>query len=262
MFYKREGFPEESEIVVCTVKKILHDSVFVILDEFKDKEGIVHISEIAPGRIRTIREYVTEGKKILCFVLRINKERNHIELSLRRVTSSQRIKKNQELQLEQKCEKILEILGKNFNLSLKEVYDKIGFKILEKYGLLNPFFKEVSSGNEHLVNSFISDNKIANKFTELIRSTLKPPEVKVSKQISIKCNASDGIEIIRSSLLKVIEYSKKNKFNLDILYVGAPRYRLTITSNEYKKAESFMSDLLNFLAKELKSNNAEIDIPK
>ena len=55
MFYKREGFPHEEEITLCTVKKILHNSVFASLDEYKDREGIIHISEIAPGRIRTIR---------------------------------------------------------------------------------------------------------------------------------------------------------------------------------------------------------------
>ncbi len=58
----KKTFPDEKEIVVCTVKKILRDSIFATLDAYEGKEGMIHISEIAPGRIRNIRDYVKEGK--------------------------------------------------------------------------------------------------------------------------------------------------------------------------------------------------------
>ena len=50
MLYRREGFPDEGEIVLCTVTKINPNSVFVNVDDY-DKGGMVHISEISPGRI-------------------------------------------------------------------------------------------------------------------------------------------------------------------------------------------------------------------
>jgi len=50
MLYRREGFPDEGEIVLCTVTKINPNSVFVHVDDY-DKGGMVHISEISPGRI-------------------------------------------------------------------------------------------------------------------------------------------------------------------------------------------------------------------
>ena len=102
MFYQKKGIPEENEIVICTVKKILPHGVFVGLDEYKDKEGLIHISEISPGRVRNIRDFVKEGKRIVCKILKINLERNHIDLSLRRVTQSQRINKNTSYKQEQK----------------------------------------------------------------------------------------------------------------------------------------------------------------
>ena len=73
MFYKKQGIPEENEIVICTVKKILPHGVFVSIDEYKDKEGLIHISEISPGRVRNIRDFVEEGKKIVC---KIHNEKN------------------------------------------------------------------------------------------------------------------------------------------------------------------------------------------
>ena len=91
MFYKKKGLPEVNDVVICTVKKVLPNSVFVEMDEY-GKEGMVHISEVSPGRIRNIRDFVVEGKKIICKVLRINQERGHVDLSLRRVNVSQKMK--------------------------------------------------------------------------------------------------------------------------------------------------------------------------
>ena len=50
----------------------------------KDLERSRILSEIAPGRIRNLREYVVTKKRIICKILRISGER--IYLSLRRVT--------------------------------------------------------------------------------------------------------------------------------------------------------------------------------
>ena len=58
MFYKKNGLPNPNDFVICTVKNILHHSVFVNLDEYNNLEGLVHISEIAPGRIRNIRDFL------------------------------------------------------------------------------------------------------------------------------------------------------------------------------------------------------------
>jgi len=52
MLYQRKGIPEENEIVLCKVTKIYPNSVFVDLLEYA-KPGMVHISEVSPGRIRT-----------------------------------------------------------------------------------------------------------------------------------------------------------------------------------------------------------------
>ena len=93
MLHKKKGFPNEGDILFCTITKVQYNSVFVTLDEYENKSGMIHISEISPGRIRNIRDYVKEGKVIICKVLRVKKDRGHIDLSLRRVNESQRREK-------------------------------------------------------------------------------------------------------------------------------------------------------------------------
>ncbi|TAL53018.1 MAG: S1 RNA-binding domain-containing protein, partial [Nanoarchaeota archaeon] len=89
MLLQKKGFPPESELVLCTVTNVQGHSVFVKIEDY-GISGMIHISEVAPGRIRNIRDYVKEGKLIVCKVLRVNKERGHVDLSLRRVTESQK----------------------------------------------------------------------------------------------------------------------------------------------------------------------------
>jgi translation initiation factor 2 subunit 1 len=79
MLYKKTGLPEESELVLCTVTKVLPNSVFVTLDEY-GIDGLIHISEVSPGRIRNIRDFVKEGKKVVCKILRINVERGQVDV--------------------------------------------------------------------------------------------------------------------------------------------------------------------------------------
>src|SRR3989344_566394 len=139
MNYKKKGTPEVGELILCTVKKILPHSVFVSIDEYENKEGMIHISEIAPGRIRNLRDFVKEDKRIVCKVLDINRVTNNIDLSLRRVPSTEMVQKLTNYKQEEKAEKLLVTLGKRFNKDLKQMYELVGARAIEKHGSLYAF---------------------------------------------------------------------------------------------------------------------------
>ena len=172
MLYKKEGLPEENEIVICTIKKILPNSVFVDLDEYKNREGLIHISEISPGRIRNIRDFVKEGKKIVCKVLRIDRTKGNIDLSLRRVAQSQKINKNNEYKQEIRSEKILEAVAKQNDLTLEEMYNKVGYKLIEEYGTLNVCFEELSK-NQEILKQLKLDKKLEKDIITIVKEKIK-----------------------------------------------------------------------------------------
>lgn len=249
MFYKKKGLPEEGEYVLCTVKKILYHSVFVSLDEYDRKEGMVHISEVSPGRIRNLRDYVKEGKKIVCKVLRVRHERGQVDLSLRRVSVAMRKKKNTEIKQEQKAEKIMEIVAKKLGVDIKSLYEDFGNKVWEEYGGLHPFFQEVISGEASL-EDFVPQ-KYANSLGEVIKEKIKPQTVEIEKYLELKSEASDGVEAIKGALKEAEELAKKNKYDVKISYVSAPRYKVRVTAPDYKSAEKAMEEVtlaaINFI---------------
>ncbi len=254
MFYKKKDLPEEGELVVCTVKKVLSHSVFVALDEYEDAEGMIYISEISPGRIRNIRDYVKEGKKIVTKVLKVN-DKHHIDLSLRRVSTGLKIKKSKEYKQEIKAEKLLELIGKTNKMSIEDMYKEVGYKAIDEYGSLTEFFNEVLK-DEKIVKKLDIKDKIAKDLVKNIKEKMKIPEVRISGDLIIKSYDTNGVNIIKKALTESV------KEGITISYVTAPKYKITVESKDYKKAEAILKEAVEKINNEVKKGDIEFEFKR
>ena len=66
-----QEIPEQGEIILATVTKVMDHGAYVTLDEYDDIQGFLHISEIAPGWIRSINRFVKDGEKKVLLVKKI-----------------------------------------------------------------------------------------------------------------------------------------------------------------------------------------------
>ncbi|MCH8329105.1 MAG: translation initiation factor IF-2 subunit alpha [Nanoarchaeota archaeon] len=252
MLLKRKGFPEEDELVMCTVTKVQFHSVFANLDDY-GKSGMIHISEVSPGRIRNIRDYVKEGKKVVCKVLRINTERGHIDLSLRRVTETQKRKKVDEIKQEQKAEKILEFVTKDLNLDVKKLFEEIITNISKKYDSLYEFFQEVVTDSNAIKDAGI-DAKTAKNLEEAIKSRIKEVSVKIEGKLKLTSYAANGVDVVKEALKKAIEIGEEN---ISIKYLGAGSYNLVVNARDYKEAERILKEVLEKALEYMRNNEGE-----
>lgn len=247
MIHKKTGMPEEGELVLCTISKIMYHSVFANLDEY-GKSGMIHISEISPGRIRNIRDFVVEGKKVVCKILKIDKEKGHIDLSLRRVNQGQRREKLEEIKQEQKAEKIVEFVAKKEGLKLEDLYDEIKDLVFKKYDSLNSCFQDVVISGLKLEELGIG-KKIADMLEEVIRQRIKPPEVELKGALNLKTHDPDGVSLVKAAISKARDKSDK----VMIKYLGAGKYAVSIKASDYKEAEkalkSSMDAAIKFMEK-------------
>ena len=243
MLYKRKGLPDEDEIVLCKVTKIYPNSVFVDLLEFNDS-GMIHISEVSPGRIRNLRDFVSEGRQIVCKVLRINQERGHIDLSLRRVNSMQRRNKLDEVKQELKAENLIKTLGIKLDRPWKELYRELSRNIFEKYSHLHLCFKDIVSEDVDLIKLGI-EKKLADEVKEAVLDKFKPKVISIQGEINIRTYESNGIEKVKKSLVEIDNLSDK----INLFYLGAGRYKLIIEDNDYKYAEKNLKKIEKILEK-------------
>lgn len=241
MFYKKTGLPEESEVVICTVTSVQYSSVFVNID-FYNISGMIHISEIAAGRIRNIRDYVKEGKKVVCKVLRVYPEKGHVDLSLRRVNERERKEKINEVKLEQKAESIIEHVAKENKIEPNKLYDEIAKNILKNYEYLHLAFEDIVAGNFKLE----IDKKISKQIEDLVNQRFKPKFIEIKGILTLTSYESNGIDIIKDALLEAEKEGTKIK------YLGGGKYEISVIGTDYKEAEPKLKKATEIISEKMK----------
>src|SRR5512137_493107 len=111
----KKEYPDEGELVVGTVIKVQNFGAFVTLDEYPGKEGFIHIAEIATGWVKRIRNHIKEKQKVVCRVMNVDRKKENIDLSLKRVNEHQKREKIQEWKNAQKSKKLFEMVAKLLN---------------------------------------------------------------------------------------------------------------------------------------------------
>jgi len=234
----KKNFPEEGELIVGTVIKVQGFGAFVSLDEYPHKEGFIHISEIATGWVKRIRNYVREKQKVVCKVLRVEASKNHIDLSLKRVNEHQRRDKIQEWKNNQKATKLFEMVSESIGRSVEECYREFGEDLVKKYGSLYEAFEECAYEPDALTNEGFS-GEWTKDFQKVSNDNISIPFVDIKGQIIITSWLPDGIKHIREAL-SLAEQSEYEDVDIQIKYIGAPRYLITIKAPDYKIAEEQM----------------------
>lgn len=243
MFYKRYGLPEVDEIVLCKVTKLYPNSVFVDLLEYGES-GIIHISEVSPGRIRNLRDFVSIDRQIVCKVLRVDAQNHHIDLSLRRVNTTQRQQKLEEIKQELKAELLIKNISKKLNKPLEPLYQEISKQVFKDYSHLYLCFHAVVD-NPHLLEKLGLEKSLAKELEEAIIDKFKPKKILLKAVITLQTYDQNGIDKLKSTLLGIENISH----SISLLFLGGGRYQLSIEDTDYKEAEKKLKQVQALLDK-------------
>lgn len=228
---------EIEDIVICTVERIAGTVVFVNIDEF-GKQGSIVLSEIAPGRIRNLRDYVFPGKKIICKILRISGD--SIDLSLRRVTP----KEQKEIRDRTKLKKSYESI---FKTILGEKAEKIIYEIEEKEDLYE-FMEEARENPEPIEKILGKEN--AKKILDILNSQ-KKKKFMIKKEIILTSSNQNGMSEIKKIL--------GNLPRIEVSYISAGHYLLKIEDENPKKADQELKASLKDIEKKAKKEGLRFD---
>lgn len=234
-----QEFPEVGEIVVATVTRIMDQGAYVTLDEYNNIQGFLHISEIATGWIRNVDKFLKVGEKKVLLVKRVDTRRSEIDLSLKQISSDQKKKKLLEIKRKEKESALLENLKAKASLSTAEA-EKIEGLLVDKYDSVYGAFSEVAAKGSSALQGLGIPEKAVSAIEEL-SSKMQIPSVEIRGVLELTSTKPDGIEIIKKSLLSAMD---NKKVTVMITYMGAPRYRLGITAQNFKDAEKELKPTL------------------
>lgn len=249
--------PEAGELVMITVTRITPYGAYVKLDEYHEVEGLLHISEITLRWVKNIRDHVREGQKKVLKVLRVNANRFHVDLSLRRVSDRERKEKLLRSKQENRGRQLLGLAAEKMHITPEEAYERIGKLIEENFeNIYLGLEKTVQNGDSVLTKCGISSDW-ARVLTEIARSKIKIPQVKIGGILELTSTKPDGVIILKKTFAKVIK-SKRSKGNdIRIYTTGAPRYRIEVTAENYKEAEKILEQAINTALKTIKAEKGE-----
>lgn len=249
---KSEEWPEVGELVISTVNEITDYGAYVTLDEY-NKEGFLHISEISSGWIRNIRDYVREGEKVVLKVLRVDPERNQIDLSLRRVTQREKREKILLWKRSRKAESIIRSASQKIGMPFEELYNMVADPLEKSYGdIYGGLETAAREGAEALLKAGLN-KEIADALIEIAREKIRISAVKVRGVLNITCTKPDGVLRIKEALLKAKESGSKRGSEVKIYVMTPPKYQVEVTAKDYREANAILKKIadtaLNIITK-------------
>jgi translation initiation factor 2 subunit 1 len=245
---KRKEMPDWGEFVLCTVTRITPYAAWCRLDEYEGKEGMIHVSEVAGKWVHDIRDFVKPNKQYVAKVVKIDLQKGHIALSIKRVTKYDSQKKMNAFRREQRAEKIMSQIAKELGKTADDAYETFGQALEEK-------FEEIFLGLEEMKKSpeLLEELEIDAKWTKAINNVLEKlfieKETTIKAELDIKSYAADGVKKIKA-VLEDLEAT-----GASVKYISAPKYRVQVATKDPKTAEKNLVDKLEAIIKHVESKD-------
>ncbi len=269
MVKSRTNFPREGEFLIGKIKQVENQYVYVDLIDYTGlvseefAKGFIHISEISSRWIKNIRNYVRIGQRVVLRVLRVDPQKGHVDLSLRRVNSAQKENRLKEWKYAVKFENLLQFLieTEGINLTLDQAYDLIGWSVLNQFDSYQEALEVLKESGIEILDDLEGVSEDVKKILlKIIEENVKISTVSISGKIRLSFNSENGIDQIKESLIeaKGIIESKETR-SINISYIAAPLYQLEIITKDYLDAENILSDALEIIEQKAEQYNGSFE---
>ena len=233
---QQNDMPELDEFVIATVRKIMPYGAFCTLDEYNGREAFLHVSEVASRWVKNIHEFLKDGQKVVARVHRLTPEKNQVDLSLRRVSESDKKLKMEGFKREKRATKLFELCAKKMKVEVASAWKTVGAELLKNHDDMYLALEDISFNGEKAFKGAEISAEWRKVLGEVAQLNIHLPEVNITGTLMITSHAPDAIDHIRKALLAA-KSTEKGGTEITLHYLGAPRYRLSVKAGEYKSAE-------------------------
>jgi translation initiation factor 2 subunit 1 len=248
---QKDGLPETNELVICRVKTIQPHSAFLKLIEYKKREGMMHISEVASGWVKNIRAHMQENQQVVCKVLSVDRKKGFIDLSMKRVSAGERKAKLNEWKTEKRMYMLLKRVADKVKKPAQ--LDSVAKGIVDDFGSLAAFYAELKESDKALKEGKVPKNW-ADEIQNLVQEHIKSQRVRVSKTIKLSSAEGNGITRIK----KIFKSLKvQDGIEASFTYLGAPNYKITVLASDYKSADDILDSMVDEIKDLARQNNVK-----
>ena len=235
-------YPQVGEFLLATVKKIMPFGAFCTLEEYGNREAFLHISEVAPRWIKNIHEFIKDGQKLVAVVIRIDQQKDQVDISLKQVTERDKMNKLEEVRRENRAQGIFEAARKESKIGI-EAFQAARLKLEQKFGGRHEALQAIVDETPGFDELGLPET-FARALSDLANKNIKKPVFDVDTVVELTCYADNGIETVKGILSSI------KGGNVRVIYEGAPHYRLKLSGTDAQMVEKEMDSVIATLAKE------------
>ncbi len=233
-----ENFPEQGEVVIGKITKVLDYGVFLSLLEYEGLQGFVHISNVSSSWIKNIRNFVKEGQVRAGKVMAVDRFKRQVDISFTKVSQSQQREKIEEYRQAKRSQKLIELLAQKEGVSQEDAWAQVAEPMLEKHDSLYKAFQDILMNGESAIPEM--PKKWVAPLMELVQSNFEIPEKTVRGRVFVSVAGPVGVEGVKKALQAG---EKKGGKNVEIFYEGSGKYAVKATSTDYKSAEKLLKSV-------------------
>lgn len=271
---KKKGLPKWSEIVLCTTTRITPFAAWCTLDEYEAEdgsriEGMIHISQVASKWVKDIRDFVKPNKQYVAKVIRIDYQKGHLNLSLKRVSKFDKKEKMENYRRGKRAIGMLTQSAKRIGKTWVDAQEEVVAKLeaaFEKERIAEGTEESVEKGKKFdLFSAFEEANENpgmlaeagitkewADALSEVINKNFLVKEKTLRVSLNLTTAAPDGVGIIKKILSNL-----KKKTGANVKYISAPSYRVDIKSKNPKEAEKKLKEGVEEAVQAIKSSGGD-----
>jgi translation initiation factor 2 subunit 1 len=250
------NLPEEDDIVVIRITKVLNYGAFAELLEYKGVTGFIHISEVAPGWVKNIRNFVSENQMRAAKVMRVDTKHGEVSLSLTKLSQEAERAKIEEWRQYQRARKLLEMLAKKKNYDPEKAWKEIAEPLTEEYGSIMEAFKEITIHGKSAIKGV--DKRWVDDVYKIVKDNISIPKKKLEVKLSVKTYRPDGINIIKKAFLDGLRVNK----DVQAYYAGGGTYVLAASDYEYKLAKKKLDSVVHPIIEKLEKQGCMVELRK
>ncbi|MBS58029.1 MAG: RNA-binding protein [Chloroflexi bacterium] len=245
---ENQDMPEVGELVLALVTSMSSHGAKVVLEEYNNMYGFLHVSEIATGWVKNVSRFVTVNQKVVLKVIRVDSARTEVDLSLRQVSGEDRKQKLLSVKRYEKSKSIFDTLQTKLKLTedqKNEYFDKVE----DQFGTVYSGLEDLIRDGDKAFEKLGIPKKTVTELASISKSKISIPMVNVTGIMQVTTHDPNGINLIRDSMSQVL--SNKTGKKVEISYLGSPKYKITVYSEDYKSAEKKLSSALEKIKKSI-----------
>jgi len=245
-FYKKR-LPDEGDLVVVTIKEVGEHSITVELLEYNKIEGMITQAEYSRMRKSKYNQGILKAKKMrkqeVCYVIRVDKEKEFIDLSKKQIQSDQAKELEERFEKGKKVQNLLYPLCDTLKMDMEKLYEMIVWPLQTEKKHAYDELQAAVFNFEDVIGPLNLPDNVKEKFKEELMKKFTPQSVKIKATFELTCQSKRAIEDIREALKKGEEDSTED-MEIKVNLISSPEFIIqTNTINKYKGIEAINNSL-------------------